>query len=354
MRTCRILTTWVVTASVLLLGGVPVSADVPGQMSYQGFLRDSAGEPVSGFVNMQFYIHPDSAGCGTPGQCWGPETHAGVEVVDGFFELQLGSQSPLPGACFDGSVEWLEIWVNGLALCPRKPISSSAYAFMAPGVGDTVDCNTCDDVFVNEGQASSISLGMMQTNSVNSDKIQNGSLLPEDLGFGTVVNGYHSGDLTVDPQLIVLGRIDVKDYALNNMVAITDDPKVSLTTPDCSAHVEQWVTCSSQRIQIFNSSNVLRIEIKSGNIPEVKIFNSSGQERATLGVNSSGCGFLTLTNQGGAQTIDFDACNPLVEFRNTAGDVTFQLDRESGDVFYAGALRQLTSAPLSGERTTDR
>ncbi|MBU2689946.1 MAG: hypothetical protein KJ970_03395 [Candidatus Eisenbacteria bacterium] len=114
-------------------------ADVPGQMSYQGFLRDGDGIPVTGLVNFQFNIFPDS----TSGDaCWGPEFHVGVPVVDGFFELQLGSVLPLPATCFDGTVEWLDIWVNGAPLSPRKPISSSAYAFATSASG--LECAYCD------------------------------------------------------------------------------------------------------------------------------------------------------------------------------------------------------------------
>ena len=104
------------------------SAAVPGQMEYQGYLRDSSGQPVTGPVNFTFYIYSDSTG-GTA--CWGPESHVGVQVVGGLFDLLLGSSVPIPTACLDGSKRWLETWVAGVPLSPRKPITSSAYAMTA-------------------------------------------------------------------------------------------------------------------------------------------------------------------------------------------------------------------------------
>lgn len=111
------------------LGVLEASADVPLRMSYQGFLRDNTGEPVtSPDVNFAFHIFSTEAGGSS---CWGPENHLGVDVVDGFFELQLGSIVPLDPACFDGTAKWLETWVNGAPLSPRKPLTSVPYAFGA-------------------------------------------------------------------------------------------------------------------------------------------------------------------------------------------------------------------------------
>jgi hypothetical protein len=119
-----------VIASVLaLISASHATPSVPGQISYQGYLREGRGDPVSGEINFQFYIYSDSTG-GTV--CWGPESHVGVPVVDGLFELILGEHVPIPSSCFDGSVKWLETWVGGAPLSPRKPLTSGPYAFGAP------------------------------------------------------------------------------------------------------------------------------------------------------------------------------------------------------------------------------
>jgi hypothetical protein len=98
-------------------------------MGYQGFLRDSSSLPVSGPVNFQFSIYPDSSGGAA---CWGPENHPGVDVVDGLFDLVLGTTLPLTPACFNGTVRWLETLVNGEVMHPRKPLTSVPYSFASP------------------------------------------------------------------------------------------------------------------------------------------------------------------------------------------------------------------------------
>lgn len=130
MKRTRCLSVDAVLWLVLSILIVPVAmGSVPGQMSYQGYLRDGNGQPVTGAKNFQFYIYSDSVGGSS---CWGPETHSGVPVVEGLFEVILGSQTPIVAACFDGSVKWLETWVEGSPLTPRKAIASVAYA-MAGG-----------------------------------------------------------------------------------------------------------------------------------------------------------------------------------------------------------------------------
>jgi hypothetical protein len=102
-------------------------------------------------VNFQFYIYDTETG-GSP--CWGPESHIGVQVVNGLFELQLGQNLPLDPACFDGSVLWLETWIAGAPLTPRKPITSSAYALgnveaVRSGTGISVADETGPEPTVN-------------------------------------------------------------------------------------------------------------------------------------------------------------------------------------------------------------
>jgi hypothetical protein len=140
----RIAATTLALALALIASGIlspaQTLAQASGQMSYQGYLRDAAAQPVSGSVNLQFYIYDSEVG-GTA--CWGPEPHVGVQVVDGLFELVLGEILPIPASCLDGSVRWLETWVSGAPLSPRKAITGHAITAKAStaeaqsGVEDT-------------------------------------------------------------------------------------------------------------------------------------------------------------------------------------------------------------------------
>ena len=120
----------------LILAGIVVmfwcsmaSAQVPGQMLYQGYLTDSVGEPLNGDYSMTFKIYLDEAGGSS---IWDEDTGP-VTVVEGLFEVVLGEINPIAPGIFDGTVLWLQTAVSGEVLLPRKPLVSSAYAFKAPG-----------------------------------------------------------------------------------------------------------------------------------------------------------------------------------------------------------------------------
>jgi hypothetical protein len=108
---------------VLLLGIMPFVgyADVPGTMSYQGYLSDAQDKPVDGTVDITFSI---------PSTTW-TETHTGVQVKQGVFGVLLGSQNPLTDVDFS-QPHSLRIEVNGVS--QTVPLSSVPYALHAKTV----------------------------------------------------------------------------------------------------------------------------------------------------------------------------------------------------------------------------
>ena len=120
---------------VLLLGVVPYLsyAEVPGTISFQGYLADDAGTPVNGPTDITFSI---------PGTDWN-EQHFGVSVNNGVFSVMLGNQVSLANIDF-GQVLQLHIVVNGIS--QSIPISSVPYAFHAKTVehdSDTLRALSC-------------------------------------------------------------------------------------------------------------------------------------------------------------------------------------------------------------------
>jgi len=110
---------------VLLLGVIPYLgyADVPGTISFQGYLSDDSGKPVNGTTDITFSM---------PGTAW-VELHTGVPVKRGVFSVQLGSQTPFAGEVdFSEMPQWLEIEVNSASR--TVPLSSVPYAFHAQTV----------------------------------------------------------------------------------------------------------------------------------------------------------------------------------------------------------------------------
>lgn len=108
----------------------PLQAGAPGVMNYQGYLENSSGQPISGTVTLRFRIYDAPSG-GT--NVW-DETQAGVSVSNGFFNVLLGSVTPLTAAIFDSTTRYIQVSVDtgsGFTDLPRQRLGSVPYAFQA-------------------------------------------------------------------------------------------------------------------------------------------------------------------------------------------------------------------------------
>ncbi len=107
------------------------SAQIPQTLSFQGFLTDGNGDPITGNRNFDFEIRRSTDN----GVEWN-ETQTNVAVTDGLYNVQLGSVTPFSFAFDQGYV--LEITVNDETLTPTIPLTSSAFALGALSVfGDS-------------------------------------------------------------------------------------------------------------------------------------------------------------------------------------------------------------------------
>jgi hypothetical protein len=96
------------------------SKAAPTTMWFQGYLADaSTGEPITSTHAMSAAIYAENEG-GSP--LWGAETFAEVPVVNGWFQLELGTAEPLPA--FDDAPYHLEIVVEGETLEPRMKLGT--------------------------------------------------------------------------------------------------------------------------------------------------------------------------------------------------------------------------------------
>ncbi len=120
-----------------------VSAAIPRAINYQGRLTDSSGIPLTGAYDVTFKIYDAQ----TAGNLLWQETHAGVVVDKGLFNVVLGSVSGL-NIAFDRPY-YLEIKVGNEVMVPRQQVTSSGYAirseiaddsvrFLGKGLGDFV------------------------------------------------------------------------------------------------------------------------------------------------------------------------------------------------------------------------
>ena len=110
---------------ILLCCAALAIADVPRELSYQGRLTDDVGTAVDTTADLTIVIFADEAGT-TP--LW-QETHPDVTVVNGLFDVVLGSINPIPDTVFNGEVRWLGMQIeSGPMSTVLVPILSAAYS----------------------------------------------------------------------------------------------------------------------------------------------------------------------------------------------------------------------------------
>ncbi len=139
---------WGGVAALVLASGLVVAQ--ANTVTYQGVLRDTAGNPVTdGAYPMSFGVF--AAETGGAALWTEPQT---VTTLDGAFSVELGAVTPL-GTLFAenaGASLWLEVSADvgaGMqAYAPRVPLTRAPYAFHATRAGDadTLDGKHAADI----------------------------------------------------------------------------------------------------------------------------------------------------------------------------------------------------------------
>jgi len=124
---------------------VPAAAQpVPPYLDCQGKVLDPAGQPVVGPVDIEVGLF-DAPTAGTELY---HEAHIGVALVDGVYDLLIGTGAPVPGsplfdaALFASPPLYLEVTINGEVLSPRQPVASTGYAMRAWEASHAGDADT--------------------------------------------------------------------------------------------------------------------------------------------------------------------------------------------------------------------
>ena len=136
--------------SGILIGTVIIPAiaqgetdtQIPNTISYQGYLSDDLGNPVTGTgLEMQFTIYEGSEG--NP-QVW-QETQF-VDVTGGLFSVLLGSSSPMYTSDFTGDFErFLGVKVgDDEEMTPRQKLTTVPYVLLADQANYANDADTID------------------------------------------------------------------------------------------------------------------------------------------------------------------------------------------------------------------
>lgn len=118
-----------VFSSIFVLAvAIGIAQAVPGQINYQGILKDSSGNTLSGNYSITFSIYAAASG----GSALWSETQPTIPVASGLYNIQLGAGTPISSSVFDGTTRYLGVKVGSDSeMTPRIPMITVPYAFYA-------------------------------------------------------------------------------------------------------------------------------------------------------------------------------------------------------------------------------
>ena len=117
---------------VLTACGLVCAQSVPPLVNYQGLLTDANGQGLQGTTNLEFNIYDAAVG---GSNVWGPQIFSSVPVINGQFNVILGTTDTGGRSIADAlseSQRFLGIKVDdGPEIAPRQQILSTPYALQA-------------------------------------------------------------------------------------------------------------------------------------------------------------------------------------------------------------------------------
>lgn len=113
-------------AALLAISVASALAQAPAEVSFQGYLTSSTGEPKNGAYTMTFKLYRGGTNIWTESQ--------GVTVHDGIFHVALGAVDPLDGIPFDEPLQLGIAVGKDPEMAPRTHLLSAAYARALPGL----------------------------------------------------------------------------------------------------------------------------------------------------------------------------------------------------------------------------
>ena len=119
----------------------PVMAqNIPQLINYQGFLTDVNGKALTGPQTLLFRLYPDTS----KGSNWVWSEEQSVEVVNGLYNVLLGSTTPLTSDILNGD-RFLGITIEEIELKPRMQLVSVPYSFHAENAINAANADKVDN-----------------------------------------------------------------------------------------------------------------------------------------------------------------------------------------------------------------
>jgi hypothetical protein len=195
------------------------TATVPSTMNYQGYLANSSGKPLpDGAYGMTFGIYQEPAG----GAAVWTEVWSGdnmISLVNGRFNVNLGSIVPLPA--FDDRPYYLEIEVASYGtLSPRLTFAAVPYANRAGNI-DAMSALSGDVVGTTDAQV--LTNKTMEQSMLDGGTIDGTVIGSTRAAEGTFTALTAGGDLTVQGRIQCRAIIDAAEKTANYTMTATDD-----------------------------------------------------------------------------------------------------------------------------------
>ena len=293
-------------AAVLMLaaGASQTIAAVPNTISYQGYLKDANGQPVTSSTELTFRIYDSTLPGATP--LW-EEIHHNVLPVNGVYDVILNPQ--LPTALPFDVPYYLELVVNGVVQTPRQPLTSVPYAFRAASAdtavtiadGAVTTAKLADsavtglklaDGAVTETKLSpgSVTSGKLSTNSVTFGAILDGAVITPKLADSAVTVPKLADGAVTSPKLAV-GAVNTASVATN-----------AITTPaiaDGSITAAKLASLLSLNVTDLTLTGILQLPVTTPTTGVIRqgpttLLHSKGVSSIFVGPNAGG----NLTNSG--------------------------------------------------------
>jgi hypothetical protein len=224
------------TSTMALSGEVAPAADATGSvavgaptvMTYQGYLTYAGGAPIDGTVNLSFSIYTAESN-GTIE--WGPETHNGVQVTDGYFTVLLGETDPLDAEVFSGEERWLAVTVNGTPM-PRQRIAAVPYAIQSAGTPPGCRVIATETQTIPDLVSTPLTFTTEIHDTANCWSPANPTRLVAQTSGYYMAGGavtYNNGQIVADARIIVM---------------VYKNGTINLQSNEVHAHANNWVTAS--------------------------------------------------------------------------------------------------------------
>jgi hypothetical protein len=190
-------------------GTLEIITSVPRTMSFQGILKDDAGELITDTLSITFRVYDIEIG----GSAIWQESVADVSIIDGNFNAVLGETTPL-ALGFDADY-WLSLQIEGdpEETEPRLKLHMTPYSARSDTTDYALNSDLLDGLdsgdfagavhehdanYVNEGQADAISSGMILDGDIQfidfgQNGANDGQIIKWDASFGWVAADDNTG-----------------------------------------------------------------------------------------------------------------------------------------------------------------